>query len=494
MRIEAAAIAVLLLAALAAPVTAQVTPPRITIEQGVVEGALDREVPRFLGIPYAAAPTGERRWAPAAPAPSWGSQPLRAIRFGPACPQELTPDGVMMWTSEYMTPVAPGVSEDCLSLNIWLPPDTRPGAAHGQPVLFFIHGGAFASGSSSVPLYDGAALARQGVVVVTINYRLGTLGFMAHRELSGRQGGVSGNYGLGDQIAALNWVARNIGSFGGDPGRVTLAGQSAGAWSVLALLAAPQAKGLFQQAVVLSALGMPLYTGLEEAQRRGDRLLTQWHAPDIAAARALPAASLPTLPMEEALTRDGRIVPSDPDSPIVQVPILAGYTANDLLVPECKPVSPAEWAAQAVRRFGKRAAAFLKAYPGANATLSTLSTCRDAGDRAQLDPLFAGLSGRTIYAYRFGHVGPGSHARTYGAFHSAELPYMFGTLRDAPDEALRPSDHAVAKAFSGAIVRFVKTGDPNGANLPRWRPATPADRVVMQFNDGVSVARSPASP
>lgn len=220
----------------------------VNLEQGILEGVSENGVTRFMGIPFAAPLTGKNRWAAPSPPVRQNGAVRDASQLPPSCPQALTPEGFMMWTSEYMAPFAPGVAEDCLFANVWTAERRDHGPA--RPVLVYIHGGAYTSGSGTVPIYDGTNLARQGVVVVTINYRLGALGFLAHPELSAERGGTSGNYAIQDQIAALRWLRDNIAAFGGDPNKVTIAGQSAGGGSVLALLASPEARGLFHAAIV----------------------------------------------------------------------------------------------------------------------------------------------------------------------------------------------------------------------------------------------------
>ena len=250
-------------------VGARATNPRASVAQGALEGTTDNGVDVFLGVPYAAPPVGDLRWAPPQPPAGWGSQPRPAKKFAPACTQTLAAGGRAQWTSEYMTPEAPGVSEDCLYLNIWTPADltgtARPPA--NLPVLFYIYGGGFNEGSGAVAVYNGVNLAKKGLIVVNLNYRVGSLGLLAHPELTAEQKGASGNYGIQDQIAALQWVRDNIKAFGGDPSKVTLAGQSAGAMSEQALLVSPIAKGLFR---ARSSRARPL-RGRTATTRRGPR-------------------------------------------------------------------------------------------------------------------------------------------------------------------------------------------------------------------------------
>jgi para-nitrobenzyl esterase len=225
----------------ATPVSAQSSGPVVQTSVGAVQGAALGDLNVYKGLPYAAPPTGWRRWRPPAEASAWKGV-RDATKFGPACYQPKGPAGV------YTSDVGP-MSEDCLTLNVW-----APAQVDKAPVLVWIHGGALTTGAGSEPIYDGARLAERGVVVVSINYRLGVLGYLAHPELSKEsREGVSGNYGLLDQIAALRWVRANIAAFGGDPSNVTIAGESAGGLSVMYLMAAPQARGLFHKAITQSA-------------------------------------------------------------------------------------------------------------------------------------------------------------------------------------------------------------------------------------------------
>ena len=261
--------------------------PMVRAPAGAAEGEMEGDLRVFKGIPYALPPVGPARWTPPSPMPRWEGT-RKAVEFGPACFQPKP-----QLSSLYAVGPMP-MSEDCLTLNIW-----APSGAHNAPVFFWIYGGALSGGASRDPLYDGAGLAGRGMVVVSINYRLGVLGWLAHPELSKESPlGVSGNYGLLDQIEALRWVKRNIGAFGGDPSNVTIAGESAGALSVMYLMAAPPARGLFAKAIAESAymISTPELKrtsfGSPSAEERGVKLATALHAPDIAAMRAMDAAKL----------------------------------------------------------------------------------------------------------------------------------------------------------------------------------------------------------
>ena len=300
--------------------------PHARVGTGELVGIRQVDVSAFLGVPFAAPPVGDLRWrAPRPPLPWSGVRP--ADRFGASCLQEVSPAGFGPWKHEYV--VQGAVSEDCLFLNVWTP---APAGAH-LPVLVWIHGGAFTSGSGSVPIYNGTTLASQGVVVVTINYRLGIWGFLAHPDLTREASGVApSNFGLQDVVAALRWVQDNINVFGGDPRRVTIAGQSAGSMAVHDLLVSPLAKGLFAQAISESALpGAIPMRSLGEAEAAGVAFARSKGATDIAALRAMSAAEIEAAAPKTGLgpVIDGVLLPDSPMRLIIagrfnDTPVLIG--------------------------------------------------------------------------------------------------------------------------------------------------------------------------
>ncbi|MGC4029778.1 MAG: carboxylesterase family protein [Steroidobacteraceae bacterium] len=468
-----------------------------TVAEGALSGMQERDVSVFYGVPFAAPPVGALRWAAPQPAVAWQG-PRAANRLPASCPQVLMPDGFMMYTREYLTPAPPGVSEDCLFANIWTP--QLPGSTQARaalPVLVFIHGGGYTSGSGTVPIYNGANLARKELVVVTINYRLSALGFLAHPELTAEQGGASGNYAIQDQIQALRWIQRNIAAFGGDPSKVTIAGQSAGAGSVLALLVSPQAKGLFRNALVQSAPGMGDYPLLTQAEQRGAALLRSWGVDSIAAARALPAEKL-AVPAGPAgggsMIADGKVIPRVPSPPLMasDVPVMVGYTFNDLFAVTRK-LTAAQWQVEARQRYGGRAAEFLRYYPGGTDAEASRSATRESVDRSQMAPILQWMATRgansPVYAYLFSHVEPGPKSAEYGAFHSSDLPYMFDTLSMSPERNFTEVDRRVVEQFGGAVVNFVKTGKPEGGSVPAWPALTQQGKAVMEFGDEARLVR-----
>ncbi|GAB7551255.1 carboxylesterase family protein [Novosphingobium sp. 11B] len=474
--------------------------PTVVVAEGRLSGATRQDVSIYLGIPYAAPPTGEGRWSDARAAVTYdGTRDARG--FGASCPQ---PTGgpvdprFAMWTQEYLTPSEPGIDEDCLFANVWTPdPVIAKARSRKLPVMLFLHGGAYFSGSGSVPVYDGEKLARSGIVVVTINYRLGALGFMAHPELTAAQGG-SGNYGIRDQLAALRWLQRNIGAFGGDPHKITVVGQSAGAGSILALLAAPAARGLFRAAVIQSVPLKGNFNPLAGEEQIGVESLVNWNARDIAAARRLPVARL----LEPQRGRPLRFLPAE-DGVVVhkgaeqrgivnQVPLMIGYTLNDLFVPS-RAVTASAWRTEARERYGTEASAFLRFYPGRTDREASDSAQREVTSRVEMGGILHWLETarptRPVYAYLFSHEEPGTAAGNFGAFHSSELPYEFNTLHLSPGRHFTSIDHRVAEQFSGALVNFVRTLSPAGGPVPAWAPLTRQNKTIMEFGDQARASR-----
>lgn len=444
----------------------------------------------YKGIPFAAAPVGDLRWRPPQPAATW--EGVRAAdTFCASCVQELR-RSFLPWTEEYM--LRNDVAEDCLALNIWTPARS---SEDKLPVFVFIHGGAYFSGSGEVLLYDGEGLASKDVIVVTPNYRLGVFGFLAHPELTAESPDhASGNYGLMDQIAALRWVRENIAAFGGDPDRVTVGGQSAGAGSVHLLTAAPQARGLFQRMIVQSgpwrhdANTPSLATG----EKLGTDFATAIGAPSVAELRALSAAELyARYQAHEFRFRpvvDGWLVPHDVTAAhlrgeAIHVPALAGWTADEGSSNRNYGRSTVtEFAAQARRLYGERADAFLALHLATTDEAAGAASIQSARDRnrAELDwwtALRARAGTARTFGYFFSRPIPWPEHPDYGAFHSGELPYMFNNLAlmNRPWDEI---DHRVADQMSSAWANFIKRGDPNGPGVPAW----PADgERIMHFGE-----------
>ena len=469
---------------------------------GLVTGTATAQpgVRAYLGIPYAAPPVGDLRWRAPRPPAAWRG--VRAAdRFAPSCMQP-GPAAFGPWTMEFL--LRGPVSEDCLYLNVWT--GVAPGAAARtmrRPVLVFIHGGAFTGGSGDVPVYDGARLAGQGLVVVTINYRLGVLGFLAHPELTAESPEhASGNYGLLDQVAALRWVRDDIAAFGGDPARVTIAGQSAGAMSVFLLTASPRARGLSHRAVIesgpggLAALGMAssrsVVAARADAEREGVTFARAQGAGTVAELRALPASAF-VAPAAGGGRRlgpviDGAFLLEDPADVFAagrqnDVPTLTGLNADEgSFSPGYGKATAETFRRQAEARLGDRVARFLALYPAGSdeeARRSQIESGRDAGIAGVTRLLAerARTARAPAFAYYFDRAIPWPEHPEFGAFHTAEVPYVFGTLDRLP----RPwtdVDRRLSQAMMSYWVNFAIRGDPNGPGLPAW-PAFTAERPVL---------------
>ncbi len=429
----------------------------------------------YLGIPFAAPPTGANRWRAPQPAAHW--QGLRdAMHYGADCQQDVVPNrgAIGPWTWEYLTQGP--VSEDCLFLNVWVPANPR-GAK--LPVLYWIYGGGFTSGGTSLPLYDGSALAARGIIVVSVNYRVGIYGFLAHPELT-KEAGTSGNYGLLDQIAGLQWVQRNIGAFWGDPGRVTIMGQSAGAASVHALIASPQAKGLFHQAIAQSGSGMGRnWPTLAEGEAAGTRFAQAAGKQSLAELRAMSpdqikaALGNPEMRGTRWAPLGGTPLVPDPDKAVSLVPVLTGLTADEgsAGAPEYAITDAAGIRAALERRYGAFAERFAPLYPAIDAETAAASgrlMNRERGIAAMLAWARARPAGAPpVYGYLWDWPEPGSKPE-YRAFHSSELAYVFGTLTVTPERPFAIRDDRIATLMGDYWSCFVETGRPTCGMLPEW--------------------------
>src|SRR5262245_10545192 len=410
----------------------------IRVEQGLLAGAngSSPEVRVYRGIPYAAPPVGELRWKAPQPPAAW--QGVRqATEFSNACWQTPYPAAASIYQSKL-----PPLSEDCLYLNIW---SSAKSAKERLPVMVWIHGGGFTRGSAGTRSYDGEVLARKGVVVVTINYRLGVFGFLAHPALSAESAHhSSGNYALLDQIAALQWVKKNIAAFGGDPDRVTIFGESAGSWAVNALMASPLAKGLFHRAIGESGGSFSPMKALADTEKSGERLAAALGAAqDVlktlrakTAEELLKASDEPTVrPMV-----DGWILPQDVAAIFAQgkqndVPLIVGFNSDEgtTLAPQGAQVTSASFTSGA-QRYGNLSEQFLKVYPATSdneAVSSFYSAYRDQifGWEMRTWARMATKTGKhPVYLYYFTHRPPGPQSQRLRAFHASEIAYVFGTF------------------------------------------------------------------
>ena len=476
---------------LVAATSAHAGPVAVTAA-GRLEGVRDHGVSVFRGTPYAAPPLGDLRWRAPQPATAWtGTRDV--TRFAPACMQS----GVSMPGE---TP--PAVSEDCLYVNVW-----TPGTTGKRPVMVWIHGGGFTNGSAAMPLYWGDALAKRGIVVVTLAYRLGALGFLAHPGLKA-EGGDTGNYGLMDQVAALHWVRDNIAAFGGDPDRVTIAGQSAGAMSVSLLMATPQARGLFRGAIAQSG-GMfePLNLApgyrLEAALSDGEAYAKSLGAVDVDALRKLPAETLLTGNAVSHPVFGGVFLPQTPydayvSDAVPRVPVLMGWNAEEARsLTHVDTITAAGFADDLKRAFGPLPPSIFSAYPHATdeeAKTARLDLERDlrfgwdmwAWARLQT------RQGGAAYVYSFDHRPPFPATSPYagwGASHFAELWYMSGHLSQAEFD-WRPRDYALEDDMTSYWLAFIKTGNPNGQRKALWRDFG-ADGQVLHFGSETQMGPVP---
>lgn len=486
---------------LATPAVAA-TDPVIRTERGKLQGVREdgaAPISIFRGIPFAAPPIGALRWREPQRVAAWrGVRP--ATTFAPRCMQQpLFSD--MMFRS-------PGPSEDCLYLNVWAPAD----AEHAKlPVLVYVYGGGFVAGDSSEKRYDGAAMAARGIVVVTLNYRLGVFGFLAHPELTARSPQhASGNYGLLDQAAALDWVKRNIAAFGGDPRRITIGGESAGSMSVSALMASPLTRSLIAGAIGESGavMGSLSPSPRAEAERQGAAFAATLNAPTLAALRALPAETLLAAQGARQDVRfgaviDGYFLTEPPETTFANgkaaaVPLLVGSNSQEaagsaIFGPGAATV--AAYRAGVARRYGARAEAVLALYPAATDADVVPAATALASDGFLALPTWQWFdlqrrAGAPTYSYLFTRVRPRAlsddpgAAVPWGAVHSAEIEYALGNLDANPRYLWTAEDRAVSATMSGYFANFIKAGDPNGAGLPVWpRASADAARIERQRID-----------
>jgi len=438
----------------AAPAFAAVqTAPLATTEAGKLAGTVEDGVASWKGIPFAAPPVGQLRWRAPQPAAPW-SGVRQAVEYAHDCMQ-------LPFASD-AAPLGTAPSEDCLYANVWRPA-ASPGAkakANKLPVLVWIYGGGFVNGGSSPPTYSGARLAKQGVVVVSFNYRLGRFGFFAHPALSRETGdGVLGNYGFMDQLAALQWVKRNVAAFGGDPSQVTIFGESAGGMSVNTLLTSPLAQGLFARAAVLSGgdggtspapLAFVEQAGVNLAAKKG-----------IAADDPQALDKLRALPADEVV--DGMNLASRPsgDAPTYVGPFADGKLAID-----------------SGRAFAEGRFAKVPVMIGAtSADIGGKTGFMVAGARSLAGTL-AG-QGVPVYAYRFSYVA--ESLREQGAQHATDIPFFMDTAAIKYGDKTSARDRAMSRAMSTYLVNFAKHGDPNGAGLPAWPRYARASDAIMDF-------------
>jgi para-nitrobenzyl esterase len=488
----------LVIAALACPALAS---DKVKIDSGTVQGIAnaDSSLRIFRGIPFAAPPVGDLRWRPPQPVKHWKGV-RKALDYGPRCYQAKV-YGDMIFRSAEM-------SEDCLYLTVWTPAQFK----HKKlPVYLWFYGGGFVAGSSDEGRYDGESFAKHGIVVVNANYRLGIFGYFADPDLTAESPHhASGDYGMLDQVAALEWVRKNIARFGGDPQKITIGGESAGSLSVSALMASPLSRNLFQQAIGESGAffgkvggrGMP---SLAEAEKYGADFAASLGKRDLAALRGMSAADLLAAASKKDHgfgfwpIVDGYFLPADVQTIFAEgkqshVPLLAGWNADEVrmgvMMAKVKP-NTKTFPEQLRRQFGDRADEALKVY-GASTDEQAL---RSAGDLASDLFIVYGTwkwidtqakAGVPVYRYQFDKAVPipeaekSSGFKTFGAPHASELEYVF-TMLDSKKADWQPNDYQVAKTMNDYWANFIRTGDPNGSGLAEW-PQFEKAHEVMHIN------------
>lgn len=448
----------------------------VATEQGKVQGKAinNGKVKAFLGLPYAAPPVGDLRWKAPRPPVRWKAK-RDATRFGAHCAQGRVFDDMVFQDG--------AASEDCLFLNVYAPANAT--GKSRLPVMFWIHGGGYSGGASSEPRHNGDFLPLKGVVLVTINYRLGVFGFLATSDLAKEAHGEAGNYGLLDMVAALSWVKNNIGSFGGNPANVTIFGESAGSFAVSTLMASPAARGLFHKAIGESgsALGSgPDNQTVAEREQADNKWVDSLGVKSLEELRALPTEKI----LETARTKRGGFNPVVDGKVVVEpvaetyaagkqahVPLLAGWNRDEAGLGAGTTVE--EWKARAKDLFKDRAEAFLKLYPGETDQQAARSAADYNGDAFIVFGTWKWVEAHrktgesAVYRYRFELPAlPSKYHPGTAVFHSDDIEYVFGTLDTRPGATIRSEDRKMSEQMMSYWTNFARTGDPNGPGLPVW--------------------------
>jgi para-nitrobenzyl esterase len=501
----------------AKPAADRTPTPEVRIDSGALRGLVigdKKDVHVYKGIPYAAPPVGELRWKPPQPARAW-SVVRDCFEFGAACPQRTS---LLLSAFPEMSMGAP-FSEDCLFVNVWTPAVRRAGKL---PVLYWIHGGGFILGAASQPLYDGEELARLGCVVVSVNYRLGLFGFLAHPALSQESADkVSGNYGLLDQVEGLRWVKRNIAAFGGDPEHVAIFGESAGGISVLCLMAAPQAKGLFHAAISQSPV-MNLQqlrvapAGQETAEQTGRRMITACGLEARADAAQLcrldvkalvgvapgeppPGSPLRLKPqtMQAGPIVDGHVLPEDPNQLFAAgreqgVPLIIGNTREEMSIMLMGTQMPADEAAYLKKladEFGEQAGPLAKAYPARDAGQIRSAVIQLSSDLGFVHTVRwmarkHAAAGQKVFRYQFSRGTKRGFLQSLGAHHGADLAFVFQRPLGRDE-----GERRISRDLGRYWINFAATGNPNGAGLPNWPVYRTDTEEMIDFAADVSVLK-----
>jgi para-nitrobenzyl esterase len=491
-----AGVAAVAMLAAAPGVQAQAIGSIVTTKQGAVRGTATAGVSLFKGIPFAAAPVGPLRFREAQAPQPW-SGILDGTKWGNTCIQPPAPTRAIGVNQATDMPDSPQMSEDCLNLNVWTP---AANAGDKLPVMVWFYGGAYNEGGGSMPFADGSNLAKKGVIVVSLNYRVGALGFLSHPELTAASPNhASGNQALSDSIAALKWVQANIAAFGGDPNNVTIFGQSAGACITAALTGSPVAEGLFQRAISQSGAWAGLtaakMTSREAAEQRTVTAVEALGVHTLAELQALPLDKIATL-RNQGIIVDGWIVPEDLSKTFAEgrqnrVDVLLGSNSNEggsfSFGP---PATLASWQGGAAQRWGSLAETGMAAYPATTDAEAKVAAGRPFTDGiAWFMHHYADVqakTGKAAYLYQFSRTPASAPGKTNGgASHAADLAYVFGNLA-APREVPDNSDPAVVSQSAPDIkladqimsywTNFARTGNPNGAGLPNWPQVTQMQR------------------
>ncbi len=490
MRIGMQAVCGLVVTGLTLEFSASIQAESLTVktEPGNVHGKTinDGKVKAFLGLPYAAPPVGDLRWKAPEPPAKWKGE-RDATMYGARCAQNRVFDDMVFQDT--------GDSEDCLFLNVYTPADSTPKSK--LPVMFWINGGGFVAGASSEPRHNGDFLPLKGVVLVTINYRLGVFGFLATADLAKEANGAAGNYGLLDMVAALQWVKANIEEFGGNPDNVTIFGESAGSSAVSILMASPLARGLFQKGIGES--GGALGTGatsdssLEVREKKDDVWVASLGVTTLKQLRAMPAAAI----LEAGKGRggfgmviDGKLL-TEPVAATyaagrqAHLPLLAGWNRDEGSFAVVGAMTAEKYKAMASAVFKERAAEFLTLYPGNSGEQAVRSALDYATDSFIAFGTWNWLEAHRktgespVYRYHFELAAPPSkfHPGSF-AFHSDDIEYVFGTLDTRPRAVWRPEDRKLSDQIMTYWTNFAKTGDPNGVGLPKWPKYGDGDPLI----------------
>jgi para-nitrobenzyl esterase len=468
---------------------------------GAISGIEKNNIQIFKGIPFAQPPVGDLRWKAPQPVKPW-KDIKQCIAFGPS-PMQFEPMPFMCWSEEYLIPKAP-ISEDCLYLNVWAPKKSSTKKA----VLVYIYGGGFMSGGAGCAIYDGTEMAKKDIVYVSINYRVGVFGFLAHPELSKESANnVSGNYGLLDMVAALKWVKENIAAFGGDPSRVTIAGQSAGAFAVNFLAASPLTKGLIHGAIAESG-GSILPSSirpnihLKEAEVMGVDYAKKLACNNIQDLRNKSAKEILSsngglsAPFEDGFVVPNSMMETYKNGKQNDIPTLLGWNLDDKIMGS--PVPAKQFIEAIKKQFGANAESLLTQYGASNdaeaaASQGDLSRDQTFGVQGYVWATLQSEKGKApLYVYNFNRKLPAlTPANDFGAFHTGEVPYAYNNLHTVNNRPFTKADYDLADQMSSYWVNFVKTGNPNSTGLIQWPTYKKETKQIIQLDAKTNVVKLP---